>query len=108
MLALLGGWLARLGYNVFNVLLFNVMRPDLKEAYAGLVIDKMEAAMASFSVGMEAAGIDVAEMNAALIDSLSIQGQLVDWLSSVFFLALLALIVAAILKRAPQSSQFEG
>ena len=43
-LALFSGWLARLGYNVFNLLLFSVMRPDLKVPYADLVVDKsMEA-----------------------------------------------------------------
>ena len=59
-LALFSGWLARLGYNVFNLLLFSVMRPDLKVPYADLVVDK---SMEAFELlGVDTVGGDRDEM----------------------------------------------
>ncbi len=100
-LSLLAGFLARLGYNAFMVLLFHVMRPDLVEAYVGLVLRKAEEALEAFNIGgmSEEWGGMVEMIEDSTRASLSLSGQLTDALTSLVWLALLAAIVSLILKR---------
>ena len=110
-LAILAGFLARIGYNVFNVLLFHVLRPDLQDAYVDLIVDKAEEALVAFSGGALGDGENGlgAMLETSTRYSLTIPGQMVDAFSSLVWLAFVALIVAAILKRnPPQSGGFNG
>lgn len=107
-LALVGGCLARLGYNVFNVILFGLLRPDLVDAYVDLVMNKTEEAISSMGMDLSAVGVNLSEIGDQLRWTLTPVGQLADWFQSIILLAILALIVAAILKRNVESNQFEG
>ena len=110
-LAILSGFLARIGYNVFNVLLFHVLRPDLQDAYVDLIVDKAEEALVAFSGSALGAGEGGfgAMLEASTRYSLTLSGQGVDAMSSLVWLAFVALIVAAILKRnPPESGGFNG
>ena len=102
-LALFSGWLARLGYNVFNLLLFSVMRPDLKVPYADLVVEK---SMEAFELlGVDTVGGDRDEMKLLTMFreeaewTLTPLGQLRDGMLSLVWVALVALVVSAILQR---------
>ena len=101
-LSLLSGFLARSGYNVFNVLLFHIMRPDLKEAYVDLVVERSEELIMAFGGSVALEGMDLgAMMRESTFFSLSLPGQVVDLLWSSVWLLFVALVVAAILKRNP-------
>lgn len=102
-LAFLSGWLARLGYNAFNLLLFGVMRPDLKAPYADLVVEK---SMEAFELlGVDTSGGDRDEMKLLTLFreeaewTLTPLGQLRDGMLSMVWVALVALVVSAILQR---------
>jgi len=103
-LSLLAGFLARLGYNLFNLLLFQVLRPDLLDAYVTLVIEKAEEALAAFN--LENLSSDVEGFGTLLETStrysMTFRGQCMDALTSIVWLAFVALIVSAVLKRAGQ------
>jgi hypothetical protein len=102
-LAFFSGWLARLGYNAFNLLLFGVMRPDLKAPYADLVVEK---SMEAFELlGVDTLGGDRDEMKLLTLFreeaewTLTPLGQLRDGMLSMVWVALVALVVSAILQR---------
>lgn len=106
-LSLLAGMLARMGYTVFNLLLFHVMRPDLKDAFVDLVMDKTNEAFGSFGGAMQG-NMDVIFEKSTRF-SISVPGQLLDAAMSVFWIGFVALIVAAIMKRNPDSADaFQG
>ena len=107
-LALVAGSLARLGYNLFNVILFGLLRPDLVDAYVDLVMNKTEEAISSMGMDLSAVGVNLSEIGDQLRWTLTPVGQLADWFQSIILLAILALIVAAFLKRNVESNQFEG
>ena len=99
-LSLLSGFLARSGYNLFNVLLLHIMRPDLKEAYVDLVIERSGELIRAFGGSMAMEGMDLdAVMRESTQFSLSLTGQFVDLLWSSVWLLFVALVVAAILQR---------
>ena len=111
-LSLLSGWIARIGYNLFNLLYFHWLRPNHVEAYVSLVAEKSEEALAVF--GMDVASEAMADMDMGsmlreqALWSLSPLGQVTDALTSVFWVGLVALIVAAILRRSPENSAGVG
>ncbi|MDA8695536.1 DUF4199 domain-containing protein [Flavobacteriales bacterium] len=110
-LSLLSGFLVRLGYNIFMVLLFHVMRPDLVEAYVGLVLEKTEEALLAFNLGgLSEQRQEMMEMAAlSTRNSLSLTGQFTDALVGLIWLAFVAAIVSLILKRKPvKSGVFRG
>jgi len=110
-LSLLAGFLARLGYNMFMLLLFHAMRPDLVEAYVELVVRKSEEALEALNIGgvSEEWGGMVELFKESTRNSLSWGGQLVDALTSLVWLAFLAAIVSLILKRRlPDDGSFRG
>ena len=107
-LSVLAGWLARLGYNAFNLVFFNLLRPDLKPAYGDLVAEKSMEAFSLF--GMDTADFGVGgDMEAMLreraIETLTLGGQALDALVALVWVALVALIVSAILQRPPSISE---
>ncbi|MCH1582691.1 MAG: DUF4199 domain-containing protein [Flavobacteriales bacterium] len=110
-LSLLAGFLARLGYNLFNLLLFQVLRPDLLDAYVALVVEKAEEALSAFNLGslseeMEGFG---ALLETSTRYSMTFSGQCTDAMTSIVWLAFVALIVSAVLKRGGQSdTTFKG
>ena len=55
-LSLLAGWLARLGYNLFNLVYFHLLHPEHVEAYVKLVVDKSSEALGVFGLDAEALG----------------------------------------------------
>ena len=103
-LSLLAGFLARLGYNLFNLLLFQVVRPDLLDAYVALVIEKAEEALAAFNLETLSSDVDGfgTLLETSTRYSLTLTGQCTDALTSIVWLALVALIVSAVLKRGAQ------
>jgi len=106
-LSLLAGMLARLGYNLFNLLLFHVMRPDLAAAYVDLVMDKTNQTYDSFGGAMPGNMEVILERSTRF--SISVPGQLLDAVMSVFWIGFVALIVAAVMKRNPDSAEgFQG
>ena len=110
-LSLLAGFLVRLGYNLFNLLLFQVLRPDLLDAYVALVIEKAEEALSAFN--LESLSADVEGFGALLETStrysMTFSGQCTDALTSIVWLAFVALIVSAVLKRGGQGdATFNG
>lgn len=109
-LSLVSGVLARSGYNVFNVLLFHIMRPDLKGAYVDLVVERSEELIMAFGGSAALDGMDLgAVMRESTLFSLSLPGQIVDLLWSLVWLLIVGLVVAAILRRhRPESTGFEG
>lgn len=104
-LALLAGWLARLGYNVFNLLYFRILHPEHVEAYVGLVVDKSTEALGVFGLDVESIGGPEMEslFREQAMWSLSPLGQAADAMTAVVWVALVALIVSIILKRPPAS-----
>ena len=104
-LALLAGWLARLGYNLFNLVYFHLLHPEHVEAYVELVVDKSSEALGVFGLDAEAlGGADMAGLfREQALWSLSPAGQGADALTAIVWLAIVALIVSAILKRPPES-----
>ena len=110
-LSLLAGFLARLGYNLFNLLLFQVLRPDLLDAYVALVVEKAEEALLAFNLGslseeMEGFG---ALLETSTRYSMTFSGQCTDAMTSIVWLAFVALIVSAVLKRGGQGdATFNG
>ena len=110
-LSLLAGFLARLGYNLFNLLLFQVLRPDLLDAYVALVVEKAEEALSAFNLGslseeMEGFG---ALLETSTRYSMTFSGQCTDAMTSIVWLAFVALIVSAVLKRGGQGdATFNG
>ena len=112
-LAFLAGWLARIGYNLFNVLFFNLLRPDLSAAYADLVLEKSVEAFAAFGLdgGMpsEMGGVPLETViRDQAVWSISPAGQAVDALTGMVWVAIVALVVAAILRRPADSDGFKG
>lgn len=105
-LSVLAGFLARLGYNVFNLLLFHVIRPDLLDPYVDLVVGRSQEALESLGVDLSRLGGAGSDFQGILEEStrysLSVEGQLLDALTSLLWIAVVALIVSAILKRAPK------
>ena len=111
-LALLSGWLSRLGYNAFQLLFFSLLRPDLRGAYADLVLSKSMEALAVFGMGDavdsgEANGVEALIREQALW-SLSFTGQCVDAFTAGLWVALVALVVAAILRKKTDETGFQG
>ena len=108
-LSLLAGWLARMGYNLFNVVFFQLLRPDLRSAYGDLVAEKSMEAFSLFGIDPEDMG-GTGDMEAMLheraIETLSLGGQALDALVALLWVALVALIVSVILQR--PSSVSEG
>ncbi len=82
---------------VANVLVFEVIDPDMKEEVAQIAVDKTVEMMESF--GAPAAAIDEAldEMK-DLPEQFSFKGQLMSYLKGMFLYAFIALILAAIMK----------
>lgn len=112
-LALLSGWLARIGYNVFMLLFFNLLRPDLAAAYGDLVLEKSMEAFAAFGLdGGMPSEIEGMSMESLIRDqalwSLTPSGQLVDALTGIVWVAIVALVVAAILRKSAPTSAFKG
>lgn len=106
-LSLISGMLTRLGYTVFNLLLFHVMRPDLRGAYVELVMDKSLETIGSLGGVMEVSMTELLEKSTRF--SISVPGQLLDAAMSAFWIAFVALIVAAIMKRNPETAGgFQG
>ncbi len=106
-LSLLAGVLARFGYNVFNILLFHVMRPDLLDVYVDLVLDKSNEVLMAFGGNMPAGMDQMMEQSTRF--SISVPGQLLDAGMNSIWVAFVALIVAAILKRSPAAEEgFNG
>ena len=107
-LSLLSGWIARIGYNLFNLLYFHWLRPNHVEAYVSLVAEKSEEALAVFGMDVASEAMGDMDMGSMLREqalwSLSPLGQVTDALTSVFWVGLVALIVAAILRRSPENS----
>jgi len=110
-LAFLAGWLARMGYNLFILIFFGLLRPDLGEAYVELVLEKSLEAFAVFGLGgiSELEGMSMETMlREQAVWSLSPAGQAVDALTAMFWVAIVALVVAAILRRLPATAEFKG
>ena len=106
-LSLLVGVLARLGYNLFNILLFQFMRPDLQDVYVDLVMDKSNEVLMAFGGNIPTGMHEV--MEPLIRFSISIPGQLVDAGLNSIWVAFVALIVAAILKTSPEAEEgFNG
>ncbi len=107
-LSLLSGWIARMGYNLFNLLYFHWLRPNHVEAYVSLVAEKSEEALAVFGGDVASEAMGDMDMGSLFRDqalwSLSPLGQATDALISIFWVGLVALIVAAILRRPPENS----
>ena len=55
-LSLLAGWLARFGYNLFNLVYFHLLHPEHVEAYVKLVVDKSMEALGVFGPRCRGAG----------------------------------------------------
>lgn len=108
-LSLLAGWLARLGYNVFNLVYFGVLHPKHAEDYANMLADKSTEALAVFGIGMDAVSQNkesMAEMfREQALWSLTPAGQAVDAMTAVLWVSLVAVIVAVILRRKPEAQQ---
>lgn len=98
-LSLLAGVLCRMGYTLFNVLLFHVLRPDLMEAYVKLVLDKSNEALSSLGADLPDGFQSMLEESTRF--SISIPGQLFDVATSCVWLFVVALVVAAVMKRTP-------
>jgi hypothetical protein len=111
-LALLGGWLARLGYNAFNLLLFSVLRPDLKEPYIKLLVETSMEAIELLGVSPSSGGLKDSDLMALFRQeaekSLTFWGQIRDGMFSLIWVALVALIIAAILQRRSAQQGFSG
>ena len=111
-LSLLSGWIARIGYNLFNLLYFHWLRPNHVEAYVSLVAEKSEEALAVFGMDVASEAMGDMDMGSMLSEqalwSLSPLGQVTDALTSIFWVGLVALIVAAILRRSPENSAGVG
>jgi len=107
-LSVLSGWIARMGYNLFNLMYFQWLRPNHLESYVGLVAEKSEEALAVFGLDMAEEALKGQDMVGLFRDqavwSLSPMGQAADALASVFWVGLVALIVAVILRRPPENS----
>ena len=98
-LSLLAGMLARMGYTVFNVLLFHVLRPDLVDAYVDLIMEKTGEALSVFGGEMPLGMDEMLEQSTRF--AVSVPGQLLDAATSVFWIGFVALVMAAFLKRTP-------
>ena len=111
-LSLLVGWLARLGYNMFNLLYFGLLHPDHAEDYANMLADKSTEALAVFGFGLDVEAQDssaMAEMfREQALWSLSPAGQAVDALTALLWVSLVAVIVSAILRRTPDAQETLG
>ena len=110
-LSLLAGFLVRLGYNSFMLLLFHVMRPDLVDAYVDLVLQKTEEAMSAFNVGdVSGQWEDMVQMiEVSTRSSLTVGGQMADAFTGLVWLAFVAAVVSLILKRNPDKAEgFQG
>ncbi|RPG80857.1 MAG: DUF4199 family protein [Crocinitomicaceae bacterium TMED114] len=112
-LAFLAGWLARIGYNLFLLVFFQILRPDLVDAYADLVLGKSMEAFSAFGLdGGMPAEIEGMSMEDLVRDqavwSISPGGQVVDALTGMLWVAIVALVVAAILRRTAESDGFKG
>jgi len=108
-LSLLAGWLARLGYNVFNLLYFGLLHPGHAEDYANMLADKSTEALAVFGIGLDAEAQDssaMAEMfREQALWSLTPAGQAVDAMTALLWVSLVAAIVSAILRRTPDAQE---
>ena len=111
-LSLLSGWIARIGYNLFNLLYFHWLRPNHVEAYVSLLAAKSEEALAVFGMDLSQEAMRDMDLDSLFRDqalwSLSPLGQATDAVTSIFWVGLVALIVAAILRRSPENSAGSG
>ena len=111
-LAWFGGWLARLGYNLFNLLLFHVLRPDLKAPYVDLVVETSMEAYAMLGLSASANGMSASDLMSLFQEeaekTLTLWGQVRDGMLSAVWVALFALIVSAILQRRSTSLGLSG
>ena len=108
-LSLLAGWLARLGYNVFNLLYFGLLHPGHAEDYANMLADKSTEALAIFGIGLDAEVQDSTTMTEMFREqalwSLSPAGQAADAMTALLWVSLVAAIVSAILRRTPDAAE---
>ena len=111
-LSLLAGWLARLGYNVFNLLYFCLLRPGHAEDYANMLADKSTEALAVFGIGLDVDAQDSAVMSEMFREqalwSLTPAGQAVDAMTALLWVSLVAVIVSAVLRRTPEAQETLG
>lgn len=112
LLAFVSGWLARIGYNIFMLLFFQILRPELAAAYADLVLDKSMEAFAAFGLDGAMPELEGLSMESMIRDqalwSLTLGGQAVDALTGMLWVAIVALVVAAILRRPTADAEFKG
>ena len=92
---------------------FQILRPDLVDAYADLVLGKSMEAFSAFGLdGGMPAEIEGMSMEDLVRDqavwSISPGGQVVDALTGMLWVAIVALVVAAILRRTAESDGFKG
>ena len=106
-LSLLTGWLARLGYNLFNLLYFGLLHPEQAEDYANMLADKSTEALAVFGIGADMevqSSTNMADMfREQALWSLTPAGQAADAMTALLWVSLVAAIVAAILRRSPDT-----
>lgn len=86
---------------VFNMLLYGVIDPDLGERLAEAVIVKTESMLEGFGVPDSDIDKTISQMEEDLPAQFSLLGQLKSVLSGLVMQAIIAIIIAAIIKKNP-------
>ena len=100
-LSVFAGFLARLGYTAFHLLIFHVMRPDLTEPYVDLLVNESVKVFALIGMSIPEEAEAMMEQSSRFF--ISVPGQFFDVVFGMLWISIVALVVAAILKRNPDS-----
>jgi len=86
---------------IFNILLYNVIDPELGERLVEQILIKTETMMEGFGVPDSEIDKAIADMEEDLPGQFSFLGQLKSLLQALVFQAILSIVIAAIIKKNP-------
>jgi hypothetical protein len=88
---------------VFNVVLFNLIDPELIDTVADITLERVEGMMESFGLEGDLLEQTLSDNELNIRKGYTLSGAIVGLLYTSAFWGLIALIVAAIFKRSPEN-----
>ena len=88
---------------VFNLVLFNLINPELIDTVADITLERVEGMMESFGLEEDLLEQTLSETESEIRKGYTLSGSIVGLIYGSAFWGLIALIIAAIFKRSPEN-----